>query len=330
MRKFPLICFDWILILAFDSPASFTVIQAFNRTLSELGDVAGQHETISEELSLNIVKEIQTLLKELKDERKRHLAEGTRLQAQYHAGVLALDKSKRVYEKAFREAEKAHENLQKADADLNLSRAEVGKAKQIWTSKTHIAEDSKLEYANQLQQTNDLQRRHFHELMPKVFRQLQDMEERREQCIQNYIQQSAHIRRKVIPLIEKCIDGMIDASQLIHPERDSQLVIEKFKSGVYPPEDFPFEDLSNPRLSDSDSASVNGGGSGGGMDLSGSSSTLGSASKANGSTSLHYSKSDTFRGTFSAAKFKKRGGLLSIFSGNKVSLFLEKFLNSTS
>lgn len=285
------------------------MIKAFNKSLSEINDIAGQHEIIAEELLLNIVKEISILCKEMKDERKRHLTEGTKLQNNLATAISSLDKSKRSYEKAFRESEKSNENYLKADADLNLSRAEVEKARMISVSKNQMCDDAKSDYATHLQRTNDIQRQHYQELMPKVFHQFQDMEERRSQCIRNYIQSSASIRRKVLPIVEKCIDGMIHASETIDPREDSRLVIEKYKSGVYPPDDFPFEDLSNQRNSD-DGSLLNGNG----LDPT--------EGTPNGSRSLHYSasvsRSETIRGTLSAAKFRKRNGLFGLFGSNKV------------
>lgn len=65
-------------------------------------------------------------------------------------------------------------------------------------------------------------------------------------------------------------------------------MIEKYKSGYDPPEDIPFEDLSNPR---------------------------------NGDISNSYSnKTDisTVKGTLSGGKNKKRGRILNIFSNAKV------------
>ena len=298
------------------------MIQAFNKKLSEINDIAGQHELIAENLCLKIVKEIGTLLKELKEERKRYLQEGTRHQNALQSSIQLLEKSKRAYEKAFRESEKAADNYKKADADLNLSRAEVEKSRTISLSKNQMCDDAKSDYATHLQQTNDLQRQHYYDLMPKVFHKLQYMEERRAQCIKNFIQQSAEIRRNVIPIVDKCIQGMIDASEMIDPKEDSRLVIEKYKSGMEPPGDFPFEDLSNRRDEDS---LFNGDSSDGG--------SVGGHSNHRGSTSLQYSKSvctDTFRNTISASRFKKRGGLFGIFGSNKVGTGISKLLSSFS
>lgn len=262
----------------------------------EITDLAGQHEVIAENMTTHIVKEIATLLKELKEERKRYLHEGAKNQNHLQNALQQLDKAKKAYEKAYKEAEKAQDNYQKADADLNLSRAEVEKARMISLTKNQMCDDCKTEYANHLQKTNELQRLHFTELMPKIFNQLQDMEERRAACIQNHMKQSALIQRQVFPIIDKCLEGVIKAAETIDPKEDTYQVIEKYKSGNFPPEDLPFDDLSNPRPESEISVS-------------------------RGSTSLNYSnsiKSETLRGTLSAARFKKRGGIFGIFTSNKV------------
>lgn len=71
--------------------------------------------------------------------------------------IAALERARKNYEKAFKEAERALDNYQRADADLNLSRMEVEKQRTNMTIKSQQCEDTKNEYANQLQKTNDLQ-----------------------------------------------------------------------------------------------------------------------------------------------------------------------------
>jgi formin-binding protein 1 len=79
--------------------------------------------------------------------------------------------------------------------------------------------------------------------------------------------------------------------------QDTRLVIERYKSGFNPPEDFLFEDLQR------------------GEDHSGS-------MLSNHSNSLpSMSRVDTIKGTLSAGKNKKRAGLFtSLFGNNKVTL----------
>lgn len=267
----------------------FSSYKSFLQVMNEMNDIAKQHELIGENFTSEIVKEISGLVKELKEERKKHLHDGSKLQTNLQSSLSQLDKAKKAYEKAFKDAEKAHDNFQKADADLNLSRAEVEKARTVLTTKIQACEDSKTEYANQLQKTNDLQRQHYYELMPNVFQQLQDMDEKRITSTQNFMKQTADIQRQVFPIINQCLDGMIKAADSIDPRQDSLLVIEKHKTGYIPPEDFGFEDLTNQKSSDSTS----------------------------NTTPVSTLKSETIKGTYSASKQKKRGGIFGIFSSNK-------------
>ena len=288
----------------------YTYCRAFIQMLQEVTDLANQHEVIAENISSNIVRDILFQLKELKNERKEHLTKGHQLQQQYTLALNLLDKSKKSYEKAFKESERALEAYHKADADLNLSRAEVEKAKNHSITKGQICEDAKTEYANQLQKTNDLQRRHFTESMPEVFNALQQMEERRIACIQSYMKQSAQIQKAVFPIIDRCLEGIIQASEKINAAEDSALVIERYKSGNLPPDDIPFEDLSNPSYNESSTLNNS--------SYSSSKSNLPGAGPNN--HHLNYSnsiKSETLRGTLSVGKFRKRGGIFGIFASKQ-------------
>lgn len=93
--------------------------------LNEVNDQAGQREVIAENLQANVLRELNILVKDFKEDRKKHLQEGARLMATLAGQIGNLERARKAYEKAFREAERAVENYQRADADLNLSRAEV-------------------------------------------------------------------------------------------------------------------------------------------------------------------------------------------------------------
>jgi hypothetical protein len=79
------------------------------------------------------------------------------MMANLNAQMVLLDRARKNYEKAFKEAERALDNFQRADADFNLSRAEVEKQRMNMTIKSQQCEETKNEYANQLQKANDLQ-----------------------------------------------------------------------------------------------------------------------------------------------------------------------------
>lgn len=71
--------------------------------------------------------------------------------------ISCLERARKNYEKASKEAERALENFQRVDADMNLSRAEVEKQRTNMAFKSQQCEETKNEYANQLQRTNELQ-----------------------------------------------------------------------------------------------------------------------------------------------------------------------------
>ena len=52
-------------------PFRFTYTKAYKNLLNELGDQAGQHEVIAENLSTQVVHELNTLVKQLKDDRRK-------------------------------------------------------------------------------------------------------------------------------------------------------------------------------------------------------------------------------------------------------------------
>ncbi|XP_037079941.1 formin-binding protein 1-like isoform X2 [Pollicipes pollicipes] len=273
----------------------FSVHAAYRRLLAEVGDLAGQHELVAEQLATSVVSDIVVVIKELKDERKQLLQEGARLHVQLQNQRLQLDKSKKSYEKAFREAEKALDAYRRADADLNLSRAEVEKQKMASSIKNQQCEDGKNEYANQLQKTNDLQHQHYAVLMPALFGHLQGLDERRARCMQAHIRRAVGIERHVFPIIHTCLDGILAAADNIDPDQDSQLVVERYKSGFEPPDAIPFEDLSEWRPGEA---------------------PLGQLPPPPASSP----RPSTVKGTLSAARFKKRGGIFGIFSGSKEDL----------
>lgn len=306
-----------------EDEVQFSTCKAFKMLINEVNDLAGQHEVVAENLQAQVLKELTMLVKDLRDERKKQLLEGAKLQQMLHTQIESLFRSKKAYDKAYKEAEKAVEHFQKADADFNLSRAEVEKQRTNMSYKSQVCESAKKEYADQLQRTNELQRQHYRSGLPDVFRQLQDHDEKRIRNIRHFILHSVDIERDVFPIIHKCLDGIVRAADVINEKEDTILVIERYKSGFTPPEDIPFQDLSR----------GDGSGGGGGGSDSGSGSTptammnhsnntlgLGSSLMLSGGKGTKEGSTGligglTVKGTVSGKGLKKRTGLFNIFSG---------------
>ncbi|KAK6641389.1 hypothetical protein RUM44_013100 [Polyplax serrata] len=273
----------------------FTSCLAFKHVMEEVSDLAGQHEVIAENLQAHVINELAILVKDFREERKKHLQEGAKMMANLNNQISSMDRSKKNYEKAFKEAEKALENYHRAEADLDLSRAEVEKQRINMMTKGQLCEDSKSEYANQLQKTNDLQCQHYQQIMPDVFHHLQELDEKRIKNIKNFMSQSVTIERNVFPIINKCLDGIVNAANAINEKEDTQMVIDRYKSGFQPPRDIPFEDLSAIRSGDAPPVT-------------------------NQYIKARPDQNMTVRGTISAGKLKRRVALFGIFGSNKNNL----------
>ncbi|KAJ6658414.1 hypothetical protein lerEdw1_020118 [Lerista edwardsae] len=206
-----------------DDEPRFTSCLAFYNVLNELNDYAGQREVVAEELGHRVYGELMRYSHELKTERKM---------------------SKKKFERECKEAEKAQQCYERLDNDTNATKADVEKAKQQLNLRTHMADENKNEYAAQLQNFNGEQHKHFYIVIPQIYKHLQEMDERRTIKLSECYKGFADSERKVIPIISKCLEGMIAAAKSVDERRDSQIVIDSFKSGFEPPGDFPFEDYS--------------------------------------------------------------------------------------
>uniref|UniRef100_A0A665W691 Formin binding protein 1b n=1 Tax=Echeneis naucrates TaxID=173247 RepID=A0A665W691_ECHNA len=216
-----------------EEESKYTFCRAFLITLNELNDYAGQHEVIAENLTAQIITELSRYLQELKTERKS-------------CKWQQVDSSKRRFERDCKEADRAQQYFEKMDADINVTKADVEKARQQAHMRHQMASDSKNDYSSYLQKFNQEQNDHYYTIIPNIFQKLQDMEERRIERIGSSMKTFADLDRQVLPIVGKCLDGMTKAAESIEPKTDSKQVVESYKSGFEPPGDVEFEDYGQP------------------------------------------------------------------------------------
>ncbi|KAM9176229.1 formin-binding protein 1 isoform 10-T10 [Mergus octosetaceus] len=224
----------------------YTSTKAFLATLNEMNDYAGQHEVISENMTSLITGELTRYVQELKQERKSHFHDGRKAQQHIETCWKQLEASKRRFERDCKEADRAQQYFEKMDADINVTKADVEKARQQAQLRHQMAEDSKAEYCSTLQKFNSEQHDHYYTHIPNIFQKIQEMEERRIVRIGESMKTFADVDRQVIPIIGKCLDEITKAAESIDHKNDSQMVIEAFKSGFEPPGDVDFEDFTQP------------------------------------------------------------------------------------
>ncbi|CAH2315995.1 formin-binding 1 isoform X4 [Pelobates cultripes] len=227
-----------------EEESKYTSCKAFQTTLNEMNDYAGQHEVISENMTSQITAELTRFVQELKQERKSHFHEGRKAQQHIETCWKQLEASKRRFERDCKEAERAQQYFEKMDADINVTKADVEKARQQAQIRHQMSDDSKGEYSSVLQKFNREQNDHYYTHIPGIFQKLQDMEERRIGRMSDSLKTYAEIDRQVVPIIGKCLDGITKSAESINGKQDSQMVIESFKSGFEPPGDVDFEDFT--------------------------------------------------------------------------------------
>ncbi|XP_049495350.1 cdc42-interacting protein 4 [Panthera uncia] len=229
-----------------DPESKFSQQQSFVQILQEVNDFAGQRELVAENLSVRVCLELAKYSQEMKHERKMHFQEGRRAQQQLESGFKQLENSKRKFERDCREAEKAAQTAERLDQDINATKADVEKAKQQAHLRSHMAEESKNEYAAQLQRFNRDQAHFYFSQMPQIFDKLQDMDERRATHLGAGYGLLSEAELQVVPIIAKCLEGMKVAADAVDAKNDSQVLIELHKSGFARPGDVEFEDFSQP------------------------------------------------------------------------------------
>uniref|UniRef100_A0A3Q2P820 Formin binding protein 1-like n=1 Tax=Fundulus heteroclitus TaxID=8078 RepID=A0A3Q2P820_FUNHE len=210
----------------------FTSCVSFYSILGELNDYAGQREVVAEEMSHKVYNELMRYSQELKAERKHHLQEGRKAQQFLDHCWKQMDNSKKKFERECREAEKAQMTFDRLDNDINATKSEVEKVSGFHL--LALIKNKKLACLQQLSFT----------FFPLCVQNLQNMDERRTVKLGETYRSFAEAERRVIPIVSKCLDGMVSAAKSVDERRDSAIVVESFKSGFEPPGDFPFEDFS--------------------------------------------------------------------------------------
>nr|CAB3267249.1 cdc42-interacting protein 4 homolog [Phallusia mammillata] len=224
----------------------FSTHKAFQSQLSELNDIAGQHETVAEEMMSKVSKSAQAYYNEIKVEKKKLYQDGRHHQSTLDQHERTLDQIKKKFEKEWKECERSESYFQKLDADTNVTKADVEKAKHMWMSRKDTVESCKTDYGAYLQQFNTEQTDHYQTVMPKIFACYRDCDEKGIIKFKDLMVEYAKIEQNVKPIIQKCLDGMARAANAIDAKLDAALVVERLKSGFVPPNDKEFEDFTSP------------------------------------------------------------------------------------
>uniref|UniRef100_A0AAF5PJW4 F-BAR domain-containing protein n=1 Tax=Wuchereria bancrofti TaxID=6293 RepID=A0AAF5PJW4_WUCBA len=225
---------------------AYTFVSSFHSILHEIESLAGQHEVIAEGLRKDIHPALLTKCAALRAARKNHLNELHIINDVLNASIDNMFKFQKNYCKTFKDAEVAHLKYDKAEKNMDLSRADLERAKNNAMQRTQICEDAKQNYAHALQAANQQQHQHYNQLLPQILERLRTVDEERISETKSLMLQSIEAETRVMNIIQRCYDDMKKAAQSISPLNDSASVVEHYRSGYAHPQPFTFEDFGCP------------------------------------------------------------------------------------
>jgi len=220
-----------------------TLKAKFRLILQELGYQAGQHELLADTYGKECSRAIEERLKDVKNEMKKLKKEADVIEKNLNQSYKLLDNKKQNYLKAHQELEVTINNFKKTEFDGTISRQDVDKMRAMSNKKTRESDDSKAQYAHQLIETNKIQYKYYYKLLPNLLNNLQSLDVGNCEFFKKTFNKCIEKEKDVNPIVTKCLEEMDNLIRDINADQDSELVIDRLKTGNVPPADFAFEEL---------------------------------------------------------------------------------------
>jgi len=220
--------------------------RAFRLMLQEIGFQAGQHEILAALFGNDIPKEIEKIQKIMNETLNENMLNSSKIASELENHLQKLEKVQKRYGKSYSEWEEAKNKYLKMDSNPNISRNEIAKQKLASETLNVEFEDIKGTYASQLLKTNKYQDDYYYRLAPCVLNDLQKIEIERIESIRNILFMCVKAEKQVAPIISRCRQDMEEALLNICPAADSEIFIDRFKTGNQPPGDIPFQETPAP------------------------------------------------------------------------------------
>ncbi|XP_064396439.1 formin-binding protein 1-like [Halichondria panicea] len=225
-----------------EDDSHYTAIKAFSKMINEVNDLAGQRELISEYLESEVLLPLKSLTRDIAVERRKHLGAGSELHRKFKSEMDNLDKIKKQYERASEDAENAQHKLEKADNDPNSTKAKIDQFTTTLRQKEQTAEECQNNYILTLDTTNDFRRQHFNSKVPALFTEIEGMNERLLNKYKELVAQFAECQRRVLPVVNTCLNNITEASEFIDAVKDNQQLVGDVKTGFPIPGAVEFEE----------------------------------------------------------------------------------------
>jgi hypothetical protein len=120
---------------------------------------------------------------------------------------------------------------------LDLSRAQLEKARDTMTTKSKICDDAHTNYSSHVSLFNDTQHLFYERQLPSILTDLQQLDGKRSDELKDVYIKFIQSHKEVLPRIQRCLDEMTTQTEQLHANTDAQVVIEEYKSGYAIPDD---------------------------------------------------------------------------------------------
>lgn len=215
----------------------------FRLLLKELGFQAGQHELMEEAYGKIAHTDIVTKVGESKKEIDQCKKDAKELEKKVNTSYQRLNDAKVKYTRSHYVMENACNAFNKAESDLSCSRIDIEKARLLMERKLKDCHEVKSSYASQVLLTNQEQEHHFYTGLPGVLDRLQTLHQDNSQHLTTVLTKCVNREKEITPIVTKCHDEMLTVLNRIDKEADTQLIIDRLKTGNQPPDEFMFEEL---------------------------------------------------------------------------------------
>ena len=156
-----------------------------------------------------------------------------------------MTKTSLKYKRSNQDWAAAEETLQKAETDCTLSRREVEKLRNISCEKQKQCEESKNMQAKEMVTMKEKTEEYLKTSLPAVLDSLQGVSVGSGHYLREVWLRCVQAEQEAGKVIEGCQREMERIVEDISPEKDAEMVIEKFKTGNMPPSELQAPTKSN-------------------------------------------------------------------------------------
>merc|ERR1712013_744900 len=131
----------------------------------------------------------------------------------------------------------------KADAEGKISRNEISRMKCLCEQEQAEYGACFALYCEQVDRTNKEQREFFDSTIPEILCTLENLEHERVEFVVKILRKLLKAEREMEEMIEKCRESAETAIASIDVKKDTDIVIERYKTGDFPPTDIQLEEM---------------------------------------------------------------------------------------